>query len=128
MRSVIAMVLVTLASAACIGSSPFEPGPRPAVAQIQPSTASVGDAIVITGTGFTSTNNTLKIGAGYVYKLPSADSTSIRLTLPSYLGVCPPDQEVCVALALPMAPGDYTVSVINANGTSHGVSFRVFAK
>jgi hypothetical protein len=131
MRSIILTLLITLAAAACIGSSPFEPwetGPRPAIAQIQPSPAAVGDAITITGSGFTPTNNTLKIGAGYVYKLSSADSTSIRLALPSYLGACPPNQEVCVALALPMAPGDYKLSVINANGTSNQVSFQVITK
>ncbi len=131
MRSIISMALLTLAATACIGSSPFEPwapGPRPAITQIQPSTAAVGDAVTITGSGFTSADNALKIGGGYVLKLPSADSTSIRLTLPSYLGACPPDQEVCVALALPMAPGDYKVSVINANGRSNEVLFHVITK
>ena len=131
MRSIISTVLLTLAATACIGSSPFAPrgaGPRPAIVQIQPSTAAVGDAVTLTGTGFTPTDNTLKIGAGYLNKLPSADSTSIRLTLPSYLGVCAPGQEVCTALALPMAPGTYKVSVINGNGASNAVAFQVIAK
>jgi hypothetical protein len=130
MRPFISTVLLTLAATACIGSSPFrpwEPGQRPAIAQIQPSAANVGDVVTITGTGFTSADNTLKIGAGYIYKLPSSDSTFIRLTLPSYLGVCAPGQEVCVALALPMAAGAYKVSVINANGTSNAVAFQVIA-
>lgn len=129
MRSIVSTLLLTFAAAACIGSSPFAPlGPRPAVAKVQPSPASVGDQVTVTGTGFTPTGNALEIGAGYILKLDSADSTSIRLALPSYLGACPPNQEVCVALALPMAPGDYKLSVINANGTSNQVSFTVIAK
>ncbi len=131
MRSTLALAIVLVAATACIGSSPFEPwpgGPKPTLTSIQPSTASVGDQIVITGTGFTPDGNSVRIGAGYINKLPSSDATTIRLTLPSYLGVCPPDQEVCVALALQMAPGDYRVSVITANGTSNDVAFRVVAK
>jgi hypothetical protein len=128
MRSIVSTVLLALAATACIGSLPFEPGRRPAVARIQPSPAAVGDEITITGSGFTPTDNALKIGAGYVYKLASSDSTSIRLTLPPYLGVCAPGQEICVALALAMAPGDYKVSVLNANGTSNDVSFQVITK
>ena len=129
MRSIITTVVITLAAAACIGSSPFAPlRPRPAIEQILPSPASVGDQVTITGTGFTATGNALKIGAGYILRLDSTDSTSIRLTLPSYLGACPPNQEVCVALALPLAPGDYKLSVINANGTSNQISFAVVAK
>ena len=128
MRPFISALLLTVTATACIGSSPFEPATRPTIARIQPSTAAVGDQITITGTGFTATDNALKFGAGYILKLPSADSTSIRLTLPSYLGVCPPNQEICVALALPMAPGDYKVSVVNANGTSNDISFQVITK
>ena len=131
MRSMIWTALLTVAATACIASSPFEPvGPanRPAITQIQPLTAAVGEAVTITGTGFTSTDNALKIGAGYILKLESADSTSIHLTLPSYLGACPPNQEICVALALPMSPGDYKVSVVNANGASNQVLFHVITK
>jgi hypothetical protein len=131
MRPYISTVLFVLVATACIGSSPFAPwgaGQRPEIAQIQPSTAAVGDQVTVTGTGFTPTDNALKIGAGYILHLESTDATSIRVTLPSYLGVCAPGQEVCVALALPMAPGDYELSVINAHGTSHAVAFHVLAK
>ena len=128
MRSIILVGLLTFVTIACVGSSPFRLGPRPAVAQIQPSSAAVGDEITISGSGFTATDNALRIGAGYILKLPSADTTTIRLTLPSYLGACAPGQEVCVALALPMAPGTYKLSVVNANGTSNQVSFQVIAK
>ncbi len=128
MRSTLSAVLLTFAAMTCVGSSPLGPGPKPAVAQIQPTAAAVGDEVTLTGTGFTPTDNALKIGAGYILKLASTDTTTIRLALPSYLGACAPGQEVCVALALPMAPGSYKLSVINANGTSNQVAFKVFAK
>jgi hypothetical protein len=125
------MALMVMLASACIGSSPFEPwgpGPRPTVAKIQPLTVAVGDAVIITGTGFTPTDNALKIGVGYLGKLSSADATTIRFDLPSYLGACPPGQEVCVALALPLPPGTYKVSVVNANGKSNEVSLVVVQK
>lgn len=127
MRSMIS-VLLALVAVACIGSSPFAPGPRPTVSQVEPSPAAVGDAVTVTGSGFASTGNALKIGAGYVLNLPSADSTSIHLTLPAYLGVCAPGQEVCPAIVFSLVPGDYKLSVITANGTSNEVSLRVIAK
>lgn len=131
MRSILSAALVLLLAAACIDMSPFDPGapgPRPTITRVQPTEPAVGDQVVITGTGFTPTGNALRIGAGYILRLASADSTTIRLALPSYLGACPPDQQVCVALALPMAPGTYKLSVINAHGTSNEVDFRVVAR
>jgi IPT/TIG domain len=131
MRSTFSTALLAIAALACIGSLPFEAGsagPRPTIAKIQPSTAAVGDPIVITGTGFTATGNAVKIGAGYLNKLASDDSTSIRFKLPSYLVACPPGQEVCAALALPLPPGTYKVSVVNANGKSNDVPLAVIEK
>jgi hypothetical protein len=131
MRSVMSATLILLLAAACIDVSPFDPGApgrRPTIGRVQPVSAAVGEPVVITGSGFTPGDNALRVGAGYILKLPSSDSTTIRLTLPSYLGACPPGQEVCVALALPLAPGDYKLSVINAHGTSNEVDFRVVAR
>jgi hypothetical protein len=131
MRSVMSATLILLLAAACIDVSPVDPGasgPRPTIARVQPASAAVGEPIVITGSGFTRADNALRVGAGYILKLPSSDSTTIRLTLPSYLGACPPGQEVCVALALPLAPGDYKLSIINAHGTSNEVDFQVIAR
>ncbi len=131
MRLPFSMALVAIAATACIASSPFEPfpgGPPPTIAQIQPVSASVGDEITITGTGFTAAGNSIKFGGGYINKLPAADPTTIRLTLPSYLSACAPNQEICPMIALPMTPGDYKVSVITANGTSNEVTFHLIAK
>ncbi len=128
MRVTIWTALLVAMAFGCIGSSPVEPGSRPTIVQLQPSTAAVGDAMTITGSRFTSSTNAVKIGAGYLYNLSSADSTTLHFDLPDYLGVCPPDQQVCVALALPLPPGDYKVSVVNANGTSNQVSLHVIAK
>lgn len=108
--------------------TPGAPGPAPTISRIQPPAVAVGDAVTISGGNFTATANSLKIGAGYLNGVPSTDSTSIRFNLPSYLGVCPPGTEACVALALALTPGSYKVSVINANGTSNEVSLQVVAR
>lgn len=131
MRPILSMALLALTASACIGSSPFgpwEPVLPPAVAKIQPATAAVGDPITITGSGFTATDNAVKIGAGYLNKISSADAVTIRFDLPSYLAACPPDQQVCVALALPLPPGTYKLSVVNAHGTSNEVPLVVIDK
>ena len=131
MRSMMWMALLALSASACIGSSPFGPSdsvPRPVAAQVLPSPAVVGDVMTITGRGFTPTDNSVRIGAGYVNKLPAVNSTTIRFTLPDYLEACPPGQQVCIALALPLPAGTYKVSVINANGTSNEVTLLVAEK
>jgi ABC-type transport system substrate-binding protein len=131
MRSTFSMALMAVVALACTGSLPFDPagaGPRPTIATIQPSSAAVGDPLVITGTGFTATGNAVKIGAGYLNKLASTDAMTIRFKLPGYLVACPPGQEVCAALALPLPPGTYKVAVVNANGKSNDVSLVVVEK
>jgi hypothetical protein len=131
MRPLHSVALVAVLTITCAGSSPLgpsEPGARPVIARIEPAAAAVGDTVTITGSGFTAADNSLKVGAGYIHKLTSPDQATIRLTLPSYLSACAPGQEVCVALALPLEPGDYKVSVINAHGASNELTLRVVAK
>jgi hypothetical protein len=100
----------------------------PTVSQIQPSTPAVGDTVTLVGTGFTSTENTIKIGSGYLAHLSTADVSTLRFVLPSSLSPCPPEAQVCIQIVLDLTPGTYPVSVINANGTSIPVTMRVVAK
>lgn len=127
MRNLFSLALFLFLAAACNGS-PFEPagpGTPPAITAVQPATARVGDPITISGTGFTASGNSLRIGAGYINEIASTDGTTLRLSLPSYLSACPPGQQVCTALVMLLEPGAYKVSVINKLGTSNQLVLTV---
>ncbi len=82
----------------------------------------------MTGNGFASSSNAVRIGSGYLHNLASPEGTSLRFMLPTALSACPPTAQVCVALAVLLRPGTYTVAVINANGTSNEVTLQVVAR
>lgn len=131
MRTAMWAFCLALAASGCLAWSvvaPSPPGDGPVLLRIEPSTAAVGDAITVTGRGFTATGNALKIGAGYTPGISTTDSTRLELTLPEYLVACPPDQQVCVALALPLPPGNYQVSVVNRHGTSNALPLVIAEK
>jgi hypothetical protein len=117
-------VVVTALVCAC-GGSPAAPGHAPVVREIQPAELAVGDTAVLTGTGFAATGNGIHLGPGYLNGVPSSDGTSLRFVLPTALSACPPDTQVCIALAVLVTPGTYRVSIINANGTSNEISLRI---
>jgi len=131
MRAACWLMLVAALVAGCSGELPFAPTPPggvPAIQQIQPSSSPVGGSITVTGSGFTSAGNAIRIGSGYLLNQDSADGTSIRFVLPEYLGVCPPGTQACIAIALQLTPGIYKVAVVNAAGTSNEVGLAVAAR
>lgn len=135
MRTVPSALLVFAIAAAGLTSCPLSstrgptaPTAAPAVSGVSPSAAAVGDTVTISGSGFTSTANAIKIGAGYLLGIATPDSTSLRFTLPTALTPCPPGTQVCITLAVLLTPGTYPVSVVNANGTSNELTFQVVAK
>jgi hypothetical protein len=120
--------LAVCVSCGCARSSPTEPSPSPpTVRQIQPPAPAVGDTVTLSGTGFT-TDNTIKIGVGYLAHVSTSDPSTLRFALPASLSPCPPQAEVCMAVVLVVTPGTYQLSVINANGTSIPVTMQVVAK
>ena len=124
-----AVTTMLVAASACGATTPTTPtGPAPVITKVSPATAAVGDQITITGTGFTATGNSVKLGSGYTSALSSSTTTSLSFTLPSALSVCAPSAQACVALAVLVTPGTYTVSVLNANGTSNEMSLLIAAK
>jgi hypothetical protein len=128
MRGVRWLSLVAALAAGCSGESPSKPtppGPTPVIQQIQPFASQVGGTVTITGSGFTSAANAIRIGSGYLHNQDSAAGTSIRFVLPEYLGVCPPGAQACIAMALVLTPGTYKVSVVNTAGTSNEVVLTV---
>ncbi len=116
----------------------------PAITSIQPDSGTIGTKIVITGTGFTpednnvafrlepeNSNETFKVG--YINNLISHDGKTIEFKLPELLGACafplpettPPTG--CPDIGLNIKPNQsYPVFVVNQNGTSNRVNFRVY--
>ncbi|HEX7486604.1 MAG TPA: IPT/TIG domain-containing protein [Vicinamibacterales bacterium] len=123
-------LLAVCALCGCARCSPAEPSAAraPTVRRIQPSAPAVGDTVTFSGTGFTRTENTIKIGSGYLAHVSASDTSTLRFALPAFLSPCPPEAQVCIQIVLDLTPGTYPVSVINANGTSIPVTMQVVAK
>jgi hypothetical protein len=128
MRIGAGLICLAVLVGGCGGSSPTAPGVAPEVRGIQPAEIAVGDTAVITGSGFTASANSVHLGPGYLKDLASSDGTSIRFALPTALSPCPPSAEVCAALAVLLTPGTYSLSVVNANGTSNDITLRIVAR
>ena len=83
--------------------------PAPTVSTITPTSSAVNTSVVIHGTNFTATGNTVNFGSATVGNMmSSANGTSITVTIPSQL-----------------AAGSYNVSVRNTNGTSNSLTYTV---
>src|SRR6185436_11657 len=96
---------------------------------LQPSYGPVGTSIVINGSGFTQTGNRVKFGNlgsenNPSYSLNSSDGKTLVFPVPqgNYLS-CWYSRPACMAAQYLTQPGNYNVSVINANGQSNEVSF-----
>jgi hypothetical protein len=101
------------------------------VAALSPTSGSIGTEVTVTGYGFTPSNNTIRLGAGYINGLNSADGVTLHFTVPDGLNLCPPTDAHSRAVtpcpgAFPrVTPGSYSVSVLNANGASNDLPFTV---
>lgn len=100
------------------------PKPQSSITSLQPTSGLVGTSVTITGSGFTATNNSVKFGGGYLNGI-SSNGTAVTFTVPDGLTPCPPGGTVCAQSFMQVTPGVYSVSVINANGTSNIVNFAV---
>lgn len=101
------------------------------ITSITPSSGRVGTTVTLTGTGFTPTGNKIKFGDlgsenNPAYSLNSSDGKTIIFTVPlSDYMACWNSTPACSAPAQLTQPGSYSVSVINAKGTSNQVIFTV---
>lgn len=132
MRTTICVGLLTavLAVSGCSSDTPSTPtpsGPPAVLTKVEPASAAVGDSLTLTGSGFTATGNSVKIGDGYLHNIPSGDTKALTFVLRGNLGACPPTVSVCTQQALSLVPGTYMLAVVNVNGTSNEVSFEVTA-
>jgi len=100
------------------------------VVAVTPASGPVGTAVTIEGSGFSPTANIVKFGAGYLSDITSADSRTLRFTVPEGQNMCPPlelgDNKPCAGGAYPrVQPGSYEVSVVSRTATSGEVVFTV---
>ncbi len=133
-------------SSSCSSDAP-EPGTAlPAQAavleSISPSSGPPGTAVVIRGSGFTSTDNDVafrypisaqKQQTAYLNGLSSSDTNTLRFSLPDnggvLLGACAMTQlkpgEACPDIGYELPTGESHIFVINKNGESNSVTFTV---
>ena len=134
---------VAIQNTSC-GSVPT-PVPTPtgvSIYSIEPSVASIGTTVTITGSGFND-NNIVFFAGGAIGNVPAYTSYSIScsgspgcmpgvrqaltFTVPSAIGpYCPPGA-MCAMYARVIDPGVYPLYVSNANGKSNTVNLTVAA-
>ena len=73
----------------------------PTLTQVSPTSVTAGQSVTLTGTGFTSTNNTVLIGGTPVGTVSSSDGQTLTVPIPNATQA-----------------GTYTLTVTNANGTT----------
>jgi hypothetical protein len=130
------MLALAVLATGCGTSPAAASGESVLLATLSPGSAHVGTEVVIHGSGFTTTGNTVRFGAqdalqqmpaepGIIPNLSSADGQTLSFWVPrvwlpacSYSGPCP-------IANIPTAPGPYRVSVSNARGTSNSLNFAV---
>ena len=115
------------------------PKKTPTISSISPESGVVGGEVTISGSGFTATGNRIKFRNtnsenNSKYNLNSNNivcfrypcPNSITFTVPStYYVPCLESTPSCAIATRMIQPGAYSVSVINANGTSNAVNFTV---
>lgn len=103
----------------CTTTTPVQSGSitAPTVSYLSPSSGAVGTSVTVFGSGFTSTNNSVRFGTGVIASLNSIDGTTLSFTVPSSLSGYGTQN---------MGLGSYPVSVTNGSGyTTNQVSFTV---
>ncbi len=98
---------------------------KPFIKNVAPSIAPIGGSITIEGFGFTSINNIVKIGDGYIVNLESIDTKTINLTIPQEVKPCHPSVSQCPINFMALRPGIYTISVSNDNGISQDLNLTI---
>jgi hypothetical protein len=114
------------------------PTPTPITVKIlsmNPLSGPIGTYINMTGSGFTSTGNTVHFGLsnnqpdamGTIYPNISSSNNAIVFQVPAQDNpLCPVTAPYCpIRAPIPITPGTYNLFISNANGTSNIISFTV---
>ena len=106
------------------------PSPTPVPAQsvvlysASPRMSAVGSTMTLIGSGFTS-NNTVLMDGLVAARNVAASSGSLSFTVASSLAPnCAPGM-ACPMFLREVTPGQYSITVQNANGTSNAINFTV---
>ncbi len=87
------------------------------ITYLSPNSGATGSTVTITGTGFSSTNNSVRFGNGSIAGLNSYDGRTLTFTVPATLSGYG---------SANVTQGTYNVSVTNASGaTSNSVPFSI---
>jgi len=100
----------------------------PSITVLSPTSGVVGTTVIVTGSRFTKTENTVNFGNGFIGGLTSANGTTLQFIVPAGLSICSPLMEFCPLVSLIVNSGTYDVSVTNANGTSNRLTFTVLGE
>ena len=98
----------------------------PTISNLSPISGPVGTTITITGSGFTSSGNSVSMKGFLVGdNLASGDGNTLQFTLPVTLAPHCSAGMACPQFIIAVTAGDYPVIVTNANGTSNSQTFSV---
>jgi peptidoglycan hydrolase-like protein with peptidoglycan-binding domain len=87
----------------------------------------IGSQVTVYGSGFSSTGNTVNLGAGVIPNITSSNGSSLTFTVPTGINLaCFYSQPRCLVATQQLTPGTYKISVENSNHVkSNEVSFTV---
>jgi hypothetical protein len=98
----------------------------PVISNLSPVSGPIGTQVSITGSGFTATGNSIGLkGYTAASNLTSSDGKSLQFTIPATLAPNCSSGVACPQFILQVTAGDYSVTVINANGISNLQTFTV---
>lgn len=92
--------------------------PEPVIESVSPVKALRGDTVMVSGSGFSVANNTIRAGSNIVDGVPSLDGKSISFIVPANVLSATSSIKSSKKVAIPI-----WVHVINENGVSNGKSF-----
>ena len=101
---------------------------QPILNSLSPAQGRVGTLVLLNGSGFTVSGNTIQFGVGGVSNVTSSNNGStLYFTVPAFVSPCDvlPTGSVCAQYIQQVTPGTYPVSVRNANGQSQVLNFSV---
>lgn len=98
----------------------------PMIAAVSPASGPIGTLVTIRGGNFTASNVILLNGAQASFAAGSPVGSESGTSLQFRVTTCPSYQPQCPGRYVP--PGDYKVTVVNANGTSNEATFALTSR